>query len=57
MDESRDTVEPVTPLAPFQLGYRFLVVGPRRECWGFHGIVEEARLAADRLNNPTSWSK
>ena len=57
MDGPRFSVVPVAQLALFQLGYRFLVVGPRRECWGFHRTVEDARLAADRLNNPPSWSK
>lgn len=57
MDEPRYTVEPVTQLALFQLGYRFLIMGPRRECWGFHRTVEEAHLAADRLNAPPRSSK
>lgn len=57
MDEPRYTVEPVTQLALFQLGYRFLIMGPRRECWGFHRTVEEAHLAADRLNAPPPSSK
>jgi hypothetical protein len=58
MDEPpRFTVEPVTQLALFQLGYRFLVLGPSRECWGFHRSLEEARLAAERLNNPPAWSR
>ena len=52
MDEPRDTVEPVTQLALLQLGYRFLIMGPCRECWGFHRTVEGARLAADRVNAP-----
>ena len=58
MDEPRYTVEPVTQLALFQLGYRFRIIGPRRECWGFHRTVEEARLAAaNRLNTPPPSSK
>ena len=57
MEEPRYTVEPVTQLALLQLGSRFLIMGPRRECWGFHRTVEEARLAADRLNPPPPWSK
>jgi hypothetical protein len=54
VDGPRFTVEPVTQLALFQLGYRFLVIGPRQECRGFHRTAEEARLAADRLNSPPS---
>jgi hypothetical protein len=50
-------VEPVTQLALFQLGHRILVLGPHRECWGFHRSLEEARLAAERLNNPPAWSR
>jgi hypothetical protein len=57
MDEPRYTVEPVTQLALFQLGYRLLIMGPRRECWGFHRTVEEARLAADRLSTPPPSSR
>jgi hypothetical protein len=57
MEEPRYTVEPVTQLVLFQLGSRFLIMGPRRECSGFHRTVEEARLAADRLNPPPPWSK
>ena len=51
MDEPpRCTVGPVTPLARFQRVARSLVLDPCRECWGFHRSVEEARLAAGRLN-------
>lgn len=57
MNEPRDTVEPVTQLALFQLGYRFLVGGRRGECWGFYCAAEEARLAAGRLSNPPPWSR
>ena len=57
MDEPRYTVQPVTQLALFQLGYRFLIMDPRRECWGFHRTAKEARLAADRLNAPPPRSK
>jgi hypothetical protein len=57
MDEPRYTVEPVTQLALFQLGSHFLIMGPRRECWGFHRTVEEALLAVDRLNAPPRSSK
>jgi hypothetical protein len=57
MDEHRFSVEPVTQLALFQLGYRFLVVGPHGECWGLHRTVEEARLAAERLSNPSCGAK
>lgn len=57
MDEPRYTVEPVTQLALAQLGYRLLIMGPCRERWGFHRTVDEARLAADRLNAPPPWSK
>jgi len=56
MDETRYTVEAVTQLALFQLGYRFLTVGPRGECWGVHRTREDARCAADRLNEPRLWS-
>ena len=56
MNEPRYTVEPVTQLALFQLRYRFLVIGPRRECWGFQRTAEAAHLAAGRLNNPPPWS-
>lgn len=58
MDEpSRFTVEPVTQLALFQLGSRFLVLGPHGKCWGFHRSLKEARLAAGRLKNPPAWSR
>jgi hypothetical protein len=58
MDEPSYTVEPVTQLALFQLGYHFLIMGPRRECWGFHRtVVEEALLVADRLNAPPPSSR
>ena len=58
MDEpSRFTVEPVTQLALFQLGSRFLVLGLHRECLGFHRSFEVARLAAGRLKNPPAWSR
>jgi hypothetical protein len=57
VNEPRYTVELVTQLALFQLGYRFLIGGPRRECWGFYRTVEEARLAAGRLSNPPPWSR
>lgn len=58
MDEpSRFTVEPVTQLALFQPGSRFLVLGPHRKCWGFHRSLKEARLAAGRLKNPPAWSR
>lgn len=58
MDEpSRFTVEPVTQLALFQLGSRFLVLGPHRKCSGFHRSLKEARLAAGRLKNPPAWSR
>ena len=58
MDEPpRFTVEPVTQLALFQLGYRFLVLGPRRESRGFHRSFEEARLAAERLTSPPAGSR
>ena len=58
MDEPpRSTVEPVTQLALFQLGSRFLVLGPLRECWGFRRSFEVARLAAGRLKNPPAWSR
>ena len=50
MDEPRYTVQPVTQL-------RFLIMGPRRECGGFHRTAKEARLAADRLNAPPPRSK
>jgi hypothetical protein len=57
VNEPRYTVELVTQLALFQLGYRFLIGGPRRECWGFYRTAEEARLAAGRLSNPPPWSR
>ena len=58
MDEApRFTVEPVTQLALFQLGSRFLVLGAHRERWGFHRSLGEARLAAGRLKNPPAWSR
>jgi hypothetical protein len=57
MDGPRYTVEPVTQLALFQLGSRFLIMGPRRECRGVHRSVEEALLAADRRNAPPPSSK
>ena len=58
MDEApRFTVEPVTQLALFQPGSRFLVLGVHRECWGFHRSVVEACLAAGRLSNPPAWSR
>ena len=58
MDEPlRLTVEPVTQLALFQLGSRFLVLGPHRRCWGFHRSLKEARLAAGRLKNPPAGSR
>jgi hypothetical protein len=58
VDEApRFTVEPVTLLALFQLGSRFLVLGAHRERWGFHRSLGEARLAAGRLNNPPAWSR
>ena len=57
MNKPHYTVKPVTQLALFQLGHRFLVVGPRRECRGFYRTAEEARLAAGRLNNPPPWSR
>jgi hypothetical protein len=52
VNEPRYTVEPVTQLALFQLGCRFLVIGPRRDRWGFYRTAGEAHLAAGRLNNP-----
>ena len=54
MNEPRYTVEPVTQLALFQLGYRFQVVGLRRECWGFDRTAEEARLAAGPAEEPAA---
>jgi hypothetical protein len=54
VNEPRYTVEPVTQLALFQLGYRFLVVGPRRECWGLDRTAEEAHLAAGRAEQPAA---
>jgi hypothetical protein len=57
MDEPRYTVEPVTQLALFQLGYRFLIMRTRRDCWGFRRTVKEALLAADRLNAAPPSSK
>ena len=58
MDEPpRFTVDPMTQLALFRMGYRLLVLGPRRECRGFHRSPEEARLAARRLDNPPAWSR
>lgn len=58
MDEPpRSTVEPVTRLALFQAFSRALVLGLHRECWGFHRSLEEACLAAGRLNNPPAWSR
>jgi hypothetical protein len=53
----RFTVEPVTQLALFQLGSRFLVLDPYRECWGFLRSLEEVRLAAGRLNHPPARSR
>jgi len=53
----RSTVEPVTQLALFQPFSRSLVLGLHRECWGFHRSLEEACLAAGRLNNPPAWSR
>jgi hypothetical protein len=53
----RSTVEPVTQLALFQPGSRFPVPGVHRECRGFHRSLEEACLAAGRLNNPPAWSR
>jgi hypothetical protein len=48
MDEPpRFAVEPVTPLALFPQGYR----------GGFHWSLDEARLAAERLNHPPAWSR
>ena len=51
-EEPRYIVRPVTQLALFQLGYRFLVVGPSEKVWGWRHTFEEARDDADRLNKP-----
>lgn len=50
--EPRYIVKPVTQLALFQLGYRFLIIGPSEKVWGWRHTLEEAREHADRLNNP-----
>jgi hypothetical protein len=52
----RFTVEPVTQLAMFQPGLRFLVPVPRRRWWGFHRSLEETRLAGEQLRNPPAGS-
>ena len=51
-EEPRYIVKPVTQLALFQLGYRFLIVGPSEKVWGWRRTLEEAREHADRLNHP-----
>ncbi len=40
MKEPRYTVEPVTQLALFRLGYRFLIVGSREACRGVYRAKE-----------------